>query len=257
MDDNSINYNKIAGNYDNRYNDEKNSGIAAELNDIIGKNKYARISEIGCGTGYWLKNINVDKRILAGIDSSIEMLKIAKIKNCRSSFICAKAEKLPIRNASLDFIFCVNAIHQFQNKKGFINSAVSLLKPNGTFAVIGVFPASNDYKWYLYDYFPGVYEYDLQRFPTEKELLDIFVEEKLSGISLKKIYTVSKTYFDSDVFKDSFLERNGCSQLAMLSDVDYELGIDKIKEHIKEMNAKNERAIFTTNIQYKIIIGKK
>ncbi len=250
-------YNKIANKYDERYKNEELKNIVNNLNDVINSNNYKRIIEIGCGTGHWLQNLSSKKCKLFGLDFSNGMLKQAKLKTKSTNFVCADANQIPFLYNTFDFIFLVNALHQFKNKKSFIKNAVSLLKPGGSFAVIGVFPASLDYEWYVYDFFPSVYKFDLKRFPTLDKLIEMLQQQNLSNIEFQKIYTIEKTHFDADVFNDTFLQKDGCSQMTMLSNTKYEEGIIRIKKHVDFMNAQKKKASFVTKIQYYIVSGSK
>lgn len=93
--------------------------------------------DIGCGPGYSLKFFNVKPSY--GIDSSKEMVKLAKNKNV----ILGKAECLPFPNKTFNTIISVTAIHNFDNIEKALkemkrvsknnNIAITVLKKSSKF----------------------------------------------------------------------------------------------------------------------------
>ncbi len=61
----------------------------------------------------------------------------------------------PIPDASFHLVFCVNALHHFDQPRSFITEARRLLAPGGTLVIIGMDPHAGRDEWYVYQYFYG------------------------------------------------------------------------------------------------------
>ena len=119
-------------------------------------------------------------------------------------------------------------------------------------AVFGVDPHI-DKGWYIYDYFDSVYENDLKRFPSFKLLEILLKTEKFTDIKIKVVEEVHYERVGNAVFSDPFLIKNNCSQLANLSDEEYQNGIEKIKYQV----VKNPKTVFKTSIIFYLVNAKK
>jgi SAM-dependent methyltransferase len=228
------NYNELSPNYNLRYKINPMHGVSKALLNIISENKSKNILEVGCGTGHWLKELNLCDLNKFGVDFSNGMLKEAKKHDNKLKLILANANTLPFVNGKFDLIFCVNAIHHFDNKREFILNSSRLLKPNGTFAVFGLDPRNKNDKWYIYDYFEGTYKKDLQRFPSLEDIATWMNEAALEQIEINTVERIQNDLTGSDLFNDTFLRKDQSSQLAMISEEEYLIGMNKFKNAIKE-----------------------
>ena len=245
-------YSKIANTYNKRYNENYLVNIEKEINSIITSNNYKTILEAGCGTGRWISSLKDNNINIFGLDYSLDMIKIPKYERLHGKLVNADAVDIPFKNNFFDLIFCVNAIHHFPDKEKFISECNRTLKNNGMLAVFGVDP-SIDKDWYVYDYFDSVYKSDLNRFPSLEFLEKILGAEKFSDIETKVVEAVHHEKIGKDVLDDPFLQKNHSSQLANLSDEEYQKGINKIKNQIE----KNPETIFITSVIFYLVSAKK
>lgn len=239
------NYNKIASSYNKRYIVNYLTDVEKSLLSTASDNNIKKILEAGCGTGRWLKSLSRLNKKLFGLDFSIQMLKIAKSEISETGLVNADACHLPFNDNSFDMIFCVNAIHHFPDKKYFLSEVYRCLDSTGILCIYGVDPHI-DKNWYVYDYFDGVYENDLLRFPSLtdiKELCEVVNLQIEEQIVVERIYNSRK---GEEVFSDPFLRKNMNSQLANLTDEEYNYGIEKIKEQIN----KQPDTTFVTEINF-------
>ncbi len=246
-------YDKLSPNYNLRYKINPMPGISKALMNILSKTKSENILEVGCGTGHWLNELNLLDLHKFGVNYSAGMLKEAKKRNNKLELIRADANSLPFVNGKFDLIFCVNAIHQFDNKKEFILNSSHLLKPNGMFALFGFDPRDKNDKWYIYDYFEGTYEKDLQRFPSLEDITIWMNEAGLKQIEMKTVERIQNDLTGSDLFNDSFLRKDQSSQLASLSEEEYLIGMNKLKNAIKE----DPQIVFPLRLTFTSVIGIK
>lgn len=180
------------------------------------------------------------------------MLKIANDATDIDGLVNADASNLPFNNNSFDMLFCINAIHHFPDKKNFFSNAACCLNVNGVLYIYSVDPHI-DKNWYVYDFFDSVYENDLMRFPSLDEIknyceiFNLHVEEQ---ILVERVYN-SRTA--DEVFSDPFLKKNMNSQLANLTEEEYNDGIEKIKQKI--VHQPDDK--FITEINFYLTKAKK
>jgi len=245
-------YAKIAATYNNRYVDNYLPDIETSLKSLIESNGYETILEVGCGTGRWISSLEEVSKKVFGLDYSFDMMKIPKSDKSNLNLVNADAVHIPFKDNFFDLIFCVNAIHHFPDKEKFIAECKRTLTSNGMIAVFGVDPHI-DKDWYVYDYFDSVYENDLKRFPSTDQLKNILHDLKFDMIENKVVEKVFNQKTGKEVLNDPFLQKNHSSQLANLSDEEYQKGLDKIKKQIE----KDPETVFTTSVIFYLTSAKK
>ncbi len=151
--------NSVYENIATKFNDRYSGDDFAHISRILAPFKIReKILEIGCGTFYW--NSVFDFRAF-GVDISKEMLLQSNVK---SRVAVATAEALPFTKNTFDFIYVINAFHQFENKRKAAKEIFSALKENGEALIVTADFHGSEFKWYLYDYFPQTKEFDEKRF---------------------------------------------------------------------------------------------
>jgi len=94
-------------------------------------NDLDNIIDIGCGQGYFLENLKINKKKAFGIDLSFEQIKVCKEKNLNAKLIplCEVKEKFNCATAIFDVL---NYIPK-KELKTFIKEVSEVLNPNGYF----------------------------------------------------------------------------------------------------------------------------
>jgi SAM-dependent methyltransferase len=248
-----LDYDNIAPEYNQRYTSSPLPERADALINLIQQVNARRILEVGCGTGFWLDTFSSMVDGVYGLDYSLGMLEQAKHRPSPLVLLRGDAIHLPYQDDFFDLLYCVDAIHHFRKPDKFISEAFRVLRPGGALAVVGSDPHGGDATWYVYDYFEEVLETDLQRFPSESEILTWMREEGFQNISSKGVEHISEVHFSADVFNDPFLKKNSCSQLALLSDEAYQAGLEKIKAAV----AREEQVVFRNELFIKMFTGLK
>ena len=228
-----VNYEQIAPTYDARFAAGLYNGVRDALLTLVRANQSESALEVGCSTGYWLSALRDTMPHPYGLDYSLEMLRKARDQNSTAKLVRANAEFLPFRTGTFDLIFCVNAAHHFERLDSFIAEARRVLRPGGTLAVIGMDPHHGRDHWCVYDYFPETKGADLLRYPSSGRLTDAMLRAGFDHVDSHIACRITQTRLGCDVLVDPELQRNGCSQMALLTDAQYAAGIERINSALR------------------------
>lgn len=258
--DASIDYDRIAPSYNQRFVDGGMRGTAAALRTLADKTGAERILEVGCGTGHWLATLRPVSGQLYGLDLSTGMLEQAGLQQAGSqqaplALVCGRASQLPFPAACFDLVYCVNAIHHFQQQRAFVSEARRLLRPGGVLAVAGMDPRVHRGRWYVYDYFEGTYETDLARFPSWGSVLDWMAEANFERVEWRWVERILDQKRGRAIFDHPFLQKDSCSQLALLTDEAYAAGLNRIEAAVASAEAEGETLIFPTDLLLAMLVG--
>ena len=223
-----VDYDNIADRYDRRYDLHTYDGVRETLQNFLTPAVPAA-AEIGCGTGYWLRAFLEHASFMAGLEPSERMLARARVRAPKAHLIRGRAEVLPWRDASFDRLFCVNALHHFQDRAQFFAEARRVLKPGGAVMTIGKDPHTGRDDWWVYDYFEGTRAFDEARFAPVRILRG---ELTLAGFAWAESFEAERiegVRTAGEVFASGAIDRGFTSQLSVLSDTEFDRGVERIK----------------------------
>ena len=249
-------YDRIAPNYDQRFSGSQRAGTADALLSLAQVLNPERVLEVGCGTGRWLADLGAHAGQAIGLDLSAGMLRQAQRRAASLLLIRGRAGSLPFPTASFDLVYCVNAIHHFRWPRLFVSEARRLLRPGGRLAVVGTDPRGSAGRSYIYRYFEGAYDTDLARFPSWGEVMDWMVDEGLEGVECRQVERILERKIGREVLDDPYLQRDACSQLALLTDEVYVAGLRRIESLVHQAESAGERAVFVTDIPIAMVSGQ-
>jgi ubiquinone/menaquinone biosynthesis C-methylase UbiE len=250
-----VNYDEIAGTFDARYTVESFEGVFSELCSLARQVGARAILEVGCGSGHWIARMKDAGHDIWGVDLSLGMLQQARAKNGASHLVQGTASMLPLRSQSFDLVFCINAIHHFDRPQDFVREARRLIRPGGALAVTGMNPHAGRDRWYVYDYFPRTVEIDLRRYPSAGTVVDWMDNAGFDHAEWRIPHRIVHKLMGHKIFTDPALQKNGTSQLALLTDEEYSAGIERIKGAIAQAAAKGEPLAFGIDISLAMVIG--
>ncbi|XP_040297786.1 putative methyltransferase DDB_G0268948 [Bufo bufo] len=97
--------------------------------------------DVGCGTGRYTLPLAPHFKKVLGIDMSESQINVAKQNTLANnvSYMVASAEKIPVKNDSVDLVHAGLAAHWFTIDK-FLNESVRVLKTNGCLALHAFYP---------------------------------------------------------------------------------------------------------------------
>lgn len=252
-----LNYDRIAHQYNQRYPASQHWERGQALSALARQVRAGTILEVGSGTGYWLNLLDQTGARLFGLDFSMGMILQAKGQPAPLSLTRGLGTRLPYLSSAFDLVYCVDAIHHFGDHRAFIAEAFRLLKPGGVLAIIGHDPHEGGSNWYIYDYFDTVYDTDLRRYPAGNSVLHWMEQEGFHNIDTKTAEHIRNIHVGEAVLKDPFLKHNATSQLALLDEAGYRSGLERIHRALAEAKEKNERIVFSSEIDVKMFLGFK
>lgn len=254
----AVDYDRIAADYDRRYARTGPDGRTQAIERLADALKAKYTLEVGCGTGHWLEQLaEAGSTLLFGLDPSTGMLALARRRGTKLHLTNGVAESLPYREQVFALLLCVQAIHHLADPRSFIREAYRVLRDGGTIAILGSDPREPHDRWYVYDYFEHTLETDLRRKPSWPTLSSWLTQAGFADTKLTAAEQINDTKLGSEVLQDPFLSRNGCSQLALLSEEAYAAGIARIKAALKEAESSREPLAFPCRISISMLTGRK
>jgi ubiquinone/menaquinone biosynthesis C-methylase UbiE len=224
-----VNYDVVASEYDRRYQRNRYEGVEEVLHRFVARQSAAAIAEVGCGTGHWLADL-ADRgfRRLIGLDLSFGMLEQAHTAIPTARLVRGAATHLPLAGGSIDRVFCVNALHHFPDQRAFISECRRVLRPGGGLLTIGLDPHRAADRWWVYDFFPAALAADRLRYaPTER------IRDWLNAMGFREPVTEVAQHIPVEIpfetaREQGFIDRRATSQLMVISDAEYEAGLNRL-----------------------------
>jgi SAM-dependent methyltransferase len=250
-----VDYDQVAPAYNGRFRRDDKKGVAAAVQDLATKMGAERALEAGCGTGHWLTKLQPVVPFVYGLDLSLGMLRQAQHRAGPWPLVCGRASNLPFPDACFDLILCINAFHHFDRPLCFLLESCRVLRPGGALAVVSMDPHSGRDTWYIYDYFEGTRECDLERFPSGGMLLDGMIQAGFTRATWQPVEHIVDNHVGRAAFESHFLQKHGSSQLTLLSDEAYAAGIAKMEAAIAAAEAAGEQAVFPADIMLNMVVG--
>ena len=224
-----VDYDTIASEYDRRYARQSWAGLASTLTEFLDGCSQDPVAEVGCGTGRWLSVAHGKVGQVYGIDLSWGMLTRARDSAPNAALVRATAEALPLADASVTRLFCINALHHFSSAERFVGEARRVLRPGGALLTISLDPHTRLDTWWIYDYFPAALVADRERYPSSESIRELMVREGLREASTRLAQRMSGTMSLADARARGLLDRRSTSQLMVISDSDFAAGIARVE----------------------------
>jgi ubiquinone/menaquinone biosynthesis C-methylase UbiE len=243
-------YDQIARTYDRRYERNSYAGVEQALRGFVESHPGLQILEVGCGTGHWLDFVRALPGIhLTGLDFSAGMLVQAQMRLPGIPLVQGTAERLPWPAESFDQVFCINAIHHFPDKAAFLAEARRILRPSGIILIIGLDPQRGVDRWFVYDYFKECIEIDQGRYPAASSLRTWMREAGFQDCITQEVEHWTYRLPAHEILRQGRLDKTATSQLSVLTDAEYQRGLERIKLDIGRAEAKGETLFLTANLR--------
>jgi len=257
MTDKRVDYDQIAHSFGDRYvHGSGMPGVEAALRDLASAGEAHRALEVGCGTAHWIGLLQPMARLAVGLDLHTEMLRQGRKRPEPLHLVRGRAEGLPFAAGAFGLVFCVNALHHFDDPRRFIAQARRLLGPGGTLALVGMDPSDASLRWFAYDYFEGLRETDLDRFPHAKEVRGWMEEAGFTSVERRPVHRIEQRRMGREILEDYFLGKETSSQFMLLSDEAYAAGLERIRSALDEAETAGESLEFVTDIPQFLTSGR-
>ncbi|MBS4201368.1 class I SAM-dependent methyltransferase [Bacillus sp. FJAT-49732] len=227
-------YSKIAERYDQNPFRIKEVQFDTDIKEYIhniAKPSY-HILDLACGTGLYL-----DKQLTSfreerinwhGLDASEEMLIKAKEKVTDVTFTHGQAEDMPYTSDTFDFISNNYAFHHFTKKDLALDEIHRILVKNGIYKMHNI--CIHDMpQWWVYHYFPSAYEEDQKRY-WDKNLIFKELLKRDFHVDLKIAYRMEEVKVTDYLV---YAENRDISVLTLISDNEYQEGLEKMRVDVK------------------------
>ena len=90
-----------------------------------------RVLDIGCGTGFFLAELEALHPGSVGLDISHEMLKVSDEYVPGARLVTADAESMPFLPGRFDAVFCKGSLHHTRDHVGFLENCREMLRSDG------------------------------------------------------------------------------------------------------------------------------
>jgi len=90
-----------------------------------------RVLDLGCGTGFFLAELDRQRPGAVGLDISHDMLRVSEQYVPGARVVTADAERLPFAERSFDAIFCKGSLHHTRDHVRFLENCRRALSPRG------------------------------------------------------------------------------------------------------------------------------
>jgi ubiquinone/menaquinone biosynthesis C-methylase UbiE len=245
-----VDYDAIAGVYDRRYQFSDFPGVESAVISFAGTSSGARVVEVGCGTGRWLRLLRGSGIRVLGMDVSFGML-----SHAQPPLVQAEAKHLPWTSSSIDRLFCVNAFQHFSDKIAFLGEARRVLRPGGRLMTISMDPHTGLDRWYIYEYFDSALEIDRNRYAATDQIRDWMRAARFTDCVTHEVEHLRLCIDAATALQQGRLEKSATSQLSLQTDEAYQQGIERIRRAIAESEARGASLDLTADLRLYATFG--
>ncbi len=136
----------------------------------------------------------------------------------------ARAEDLPLSDATIDYLACSYCFHHFGDKDRALDEVVRVLAPGGRFRLTNIEPTAAE-GWWVYEFFPEAAALDAARFWPPARLAEALEARDLT-VEIR-VDTGREEILASEALADA--ERRVVSELASLDDTADERGLAALR----------------------------
>ncbi len=100
---------------------------------LAGVSRHARVLDVGCGTGRWVRRYSSLEFFSIGVDATPQMLRVARTRGTTAPLVAGEANRLPFRDAEFDLVSDVTVIQHIPaalQSQALLEMA-RVLKPEG------------------------------------------------------------------------------------------------------------------------------
>jgi hypothetical protein len=131
-----------------------------------------------------------------------------------------------------------------------------VLRPGGRIATVGLDPSAGLDQWYIYDFFPGTLERDLQRYPPTDQIRGALASAGFDDRATSVVQHLPARVGARDYIESPAFHRHCTSQLALLSDADFDRGVARIGDAIRAGEDCGSPAVLAADLRLYLTTGR-
>lgn len=125
-------YGETAPMYERRYDQIQREKYEIVIENLPGVSK---VLDLGCGTGMLLSELTRRSEFAVGIDSSPEMLELARKRRGNAALVLADADHLPFADRSFNAVVSVTLVQNMPNPATTVQEVARVTKPEGVLII--------------------------------------------------------------------------------------------------------------------------
>jgi ubiquinone/menaquinone biosynthesis C-methylase UbiE len=222
-----IDYNQLAGEYARHR--QVHPGVLKGLLDGGALESAARVLEVGCGTGNYIRAISNYSGCAAwGIDPSEQMLAHARAHSSAVAFQLGRAEALDFPPDTFDLVFSVDVIHHIVERPASFRETYRVLRPGGRLCTVIDSEDIIRRRQPLSVYFPESVAVELARYPKIADLENFM---RQAGFTDLRRQTIEYAFTTTDIqaYRDKAF-----SSLHLISETAFQAGIRRMEADLQK-----------------------
>jgi ubiquinone/menaquinone biosynthesis C-methylase UbiE len=138
--DNTKQYNSVAEKYSESFLKYNEKSINAYFKHLDGNFRGKTLLDLGCGDGYDLSIMSGKGALIYGIDSSLEMVKLAKKRNPNGVVEIGRFDEIPFEDKHFDLVISKWALQTAELIDPIYEEIARVLKPKGRLIYLACHP---------------------------------------------------------------------------------------------------------------------
>ena len=202
-----------------------------KISEHIPADEVHTIVDVGCGTGRFSAALaNTFEADVIGFDPSITMLKEAtsNVSHRRVQFLVGDSEHISLTGSSADLVYLSMVYHHIPDPDSAAREFKRVLRPGGFVCIRNSTLDLLDQVSYL-KYFPSAMKYNSHRIPLQRDVINTL---QTNGFTLLKHEVVQHQFAATQREYYEKIKLRGLSDLVLLSDVEFEAGLIRMKADI-------------------------
>ena len=160
------------------------------------------------------------------------MLSYARARARDAALAHGRAEHLPWRSQTFERVFCINAFHHFEDKVGFLTEASRVLVPGGQVMTVGLWILTLVNGGTSTRYLEPVLAIDKGRYPSSNQIREWMLALQFSSVRTSDVQHLPVRLSARSAIEQGRLAKSATSQLAVLTDDEYQRGFERIAAHL-------------------------
>ena len=120
---------------------------------------------------------------------------------------------------------------------------------------VGLDPHTKRDRWWIYEYFPEASEIDLRRYPACEEIRAIMAKAGFVQCETREVQHLPGKVSARAALERGLVDKSVTSQLAVLSDEEYQQGLDRLRQGIEEAYDRGEELMLVADLRLYATIG--